>query len=379
MSTHQFPEIEAQLRSMEKNLVEPLTELQDEVFALKQRGATHFDDDGPGSQREWKDLDRALRTGKLESKAWQAGAVDGSNAVPEVIHNEMYVQLVQRSPIRQEANVVRASSGDFKVVVADDAQAGGWSSETGTRNATANAYLNSVTIPIAEQYALVQMYNHFREDAQFDMAKFVVNEAYRQFAAGEASAFVSGTGSNQPKGFAYAATSAIVDGSGVSPERGFGVFQHIASGYAATLGGDMLSSPQGDIVATLSNTVAALRTGYLPNAKWFMNPGTKATLIQMRDLDGRPIIESGLMGNPDKILGYPIVVAEHMPAIDTNALPIAFGDMRSAYTVADHTAGLRVIVDEVTTKGMVSYYIYRRVGGAPTDTNALKFVKCATS
>jgi HK97 family phage major capsid protein len=206
-----------------------------------------------------------------------------------------------------------------------------------------------------------------------------MTEAFRQFRVNEGSAFLAGTGSDQPKGLTTDATSAVADGSGVSPERPFGTFQHIASGSAADLGGDMLTSPQGDIVQTLSNTVAALRVAYLPNAKWFMNPGTKAALIQKRDLQGRPLVESGMMGQPDRIQGYPIVVDEFMPAIGANALPIAFGDMRAAYTIVDHTAGMKVIVDEVTTKGKTGYYISRRVGGSPTDTNALKFIKCATS
>ena len=125
-------------------------------------------------------------------------------------------------------------------------------------------------------------------------------------------------------------------------------------------------------------TVAALRAGYLGNAKWFMNPATKAALIQKRDLDGRPIVESGLMGDPDRILGYPIVIAEHLPAVGSNTLPIWFGDMYAGYTIADRV-GLNVIVDQVTVRGHTIWYVSRRVYGAPADTNALKAVKCAAS
>ena len=75
---------------------------------------------------------------------------------------------------------------------------------------------------------------------------------------------------------------------------------------------------------------------------------------------------------------YPIVVAEHLPAIGTDTLPIWFGDMRSAYTIVDRT-GLNIIVDQVTTRGHTIWYISRRVYGSPADTAALKAVKVATS
>jgi len=218
--------------------------------------------------------------------------------------------------------------------------------------------------------------SRFVEDANFNVARFVIDEAVRQFAAAESEAFCTGSGSNRPTGLTNGATSASGDQS--SPLRAFGTFQHVASGTAATLGGDMLSSPQGDIVSILSNTVAALRAGYLANSKWFMNPSVKANLIQKRDLNGRPIVESGLMGDPDRLLGYPIVVAEHLPAIGADALPIWFGDMLSGYTIVDRT-GLRIIVDQVTNRGHTIWYISRRVYGAPADTAALKAVKIATS
>ena len=79
------------------------------------------------------------------------------------------------------------------------------------------------------------------------------------------------------------------------------------------------------------DTVAALRAGYLANSAWYMNPSVKAAIIKKRDSTGRPLIESGLMGDPDRLLGYPIRIAEHLAAIAANSLPIWFGDMGGGY------------------------------------------------
>jgi len=335
---------------------------------------------GNAADIEHKALDSYLRTGDdkhfREFKSWTAGAVDGSNAVPEEISNQMLLQILQMSPLREHARILQASTGDFKFLVADDAQVASWGAEATTRSVTSTAYINSVTPTGGEQWVTIQASNWFVEDANFNVARFVIDEAVRQFAAAESEAFCTGSGSNRPTGLTNGATSSSDDQS--SPLRAFGTFQHVASGDAATLGGDMLSSPQGDIVEILSNTVAAIRAGYLANAKWYMNPGTKANLIQKRDLHGRPIVESGLMGDPDRLLGYPIIVAEHLPAIGSNTLPIWFGDMFSGYTIVDRT-GLRIIVDQVTNRGHTIWYISRRVYGAPADTAALKAVKIATS
>lgn len=52
--------------------------------------------------------------------------------------------------------------------------------------------------------------------------------------------------------------------------------------------------------------------------------------------------------------------------------------MAAGYVIADRV-GLKINVDQVTTRGHMIYYISRRVYGSPSDTNALKAIKCAFS
>jgi HK97 family phage major capsid protein len=256
-------------------------------------------------------------------------------------------------------------------------QVASWAGEGTTRSVTDTAYLNSVAPTGGEMWCTIQASNWFVEDATFNVAEYVISEAARQFASAEAEAFATGNGTNKPTGLTNGATEATAD-QGASPERDFGTFEHIASGVAADLPGDRLSSPLGDVLSPFVDCVSALRAGYLPNAAWYMNPSVKGALIKKRDVDGRPLIESGLMGDPDRLLGYPIRIAEHLPAIGANTLPIWFGDMAASYLVADRV-GLKVIVDDVTTKGHTLWYVSRRVYGAPLDTAGLKCIKIATS
>lgn len=64
-------------------------------------------------------------------------------------------------------------------------------------------------------------------------------------------------------------------------------------------------------------------------ASWLMNSATRAALMKVLDQNGRPIfIESAREGEPDRILGRPVVIDDNMPDIGASRVPIIFGDLR---------------------------------------------------
>jgi predicted phage gp36 major capsid-like protein len=77
------------------------------------------------------------------------------------------------------------------------------------------------------------------------------------------------------------------------------------------------------------------------------------------------------------LLGHPVVMAEDMPAIGANALPIAFGDFMRGYTIAEKP-GLRLLPDPYSEKPHIIMNAWMRVGGAVADFNAIKFVRFST-
>ena len=81
-------------------------------------------------------------------------------------------------------------------------------------------------------------------------------------------------------------------------------------------------------------------------------------------------------GQPDMLLGYPVVRMEDMPVLATNSLSVAFGDMRATYQIVDR-AGVRVLRDPFTAKPFVRFYTSRRVGGDVVQFETLKFIKFA--
>lgn len=63
-------------------------------------------------------------------------------------------------------------------------------------------------------------------------------------------------------------------------------------------------------------------------ASWVMNSATRAALMKVLDQNGRPIfVESAREGEPDRILGRPVVIDDNMPDIGAGKIPILFGDL----------------------------------------------------
>jgi HK97 family phage major capsid protein len=81
------------------------------------------------------------------------------------------------------------------------------------------------------------------------------------------------------------------------------------------------------------------------------------------------------------LLGFPVYLTDAMDSVGANNFPVAFGNFRRAYILADHAAsGLRITVDDnITTPGYVKFYIRKRVGGIVANNEAVKLLKCAAS
>ena len=83
----------------------------------------------------------------------------------------------------------------------------------------------------------------------------------------------------------------------------------------------------GDLVDVLAKVKAPHNAQ--GRASWLMNSATRAALMKVLDDNGRPIfLQSAREGEPDRILGRPVVIDDNMPNIAANAVPIVFGDLK---------------------------------------------------
>ena len=309
-------------------------------------------------------VDGYLRTGSTAEIKSISGIVpaDGGYAVPRQIDAMIARALVAVSPIRSIAQVVQTGSAGYRKLVSTGGTASGWVSEAAGRPETDTPNFAEIAPPTGELYANPAASQAMLDDAGFDLEAWLAGEIAMEFARAEGAAFVNGSGINQPEGFLNAPVSTLIDGS-----RAFGTMQYIGSGDAD--GFD--ANPD----AKMIDLVHTLKSGHRQGASFVMNSATLAEVRKLKTADGAFLWQPGLVeGQPDRLLGYPVVEAEDMPDIAPGSFPIAFGNFRHGYLIAERSA-TQVLRDPFTNKPFVHFYATKRVGGQVLDSNAIKLLK----
>lgn len=304
----------------------------------------------------------------IETKATQAVTSTGSAggfALPEIIEREIARLSVDISPIRQIATVRMVGSPDYKELFDINGAGFEWVGETGTRSQTDTPDLAEVAPTFGTASAKPQASEESLDDLFFDVESWLTMSAAEAIAQGEGAAFVSGNGTNKPTGFLTGTPVSTADSS-----RAFGVLQYVASGQAAAMPTSL---------DKLYDVVYALRARYRNNARWLTSKLVLASMRKYKDADNNYLWQPSLIvGQPSTFMGYAVNEAEDMPAVAANAFPVAFGDFREGYLIADRV-GMRITRDEITTPGFVKFYVRKRVGGKIRNSEAIKLLKIATS
>jgi len=312
-------------------------------------------------------LRKGLESG-IETKKFSVGtSSEGGFAVPREIDQVIETTLKSISPIRTIANVVKVGSSAYRKLVATGGFASGWVAETAGRPETATPVFNEIAPPMGELYANPAATQALLDDAMFDVEGWLAKEIAIEFARAEGVAFVSGSGTDQPKGFLTYPVAATPDSA-----RPFGTLQYVPSGAA---GAFVATNPADRLV----DLVHALRPPYRQGAAWVMNSSTLSVIRKFKDQSGAFIWQPALAADrPATLLGYPVVEAEAMPDIAANSLSIAFGQFSSAYTIAER-GETSVLRDPYSNKPYVHFYATRRVGGALVNSEALKVMRFSAS
>ncbi len=309
-----------------------------------------------------------VRTGAtLEMKAFTGVSGDaGGYAVPREIDAAIDRLLVNTSPIRAIANVVKVGSAGYRKLVTTGGTPSGWAAETGARAGTNTPVFQEIAPPSGELYANPSATQAMLDDAAFDVEEWLAGEIAAEFARAEGQAFVGGNGVNRPKGFLSQPMTAEGDGA-----RAFGTLQYLASGAA----GDFGANPDGRLI----DLVQSLKAPYRQGASFVMNSSTLARIRKLKTNDGAFLWQASLAaGQPATLLGYPVVEAEDMPDIAANSASIAFGNFKLGYLVAERSE-TAILRDPYSNKPFVSFYATKRVGGCVTNSEAIKLMKFAAN
>ena len=300
---------------------------------------------------------------EAEEKALGSATGSGSGvAVPTVIAQDIQTKTHDDSVMAGLVKVVQVGTSDYKELVDKGGMGFGWVGAGDERAKTDKPDVYEVEPAMGTVYAYPEAQEEQLDDVFFNIEDWLVASARTAFANARDKAVIDGNGTKKPTGLLNTAPVADKDG-----ERADKVFQFHASGNAATIGD----------AEKLIELVYLLKSQYRANGRFLMNSLSTSKVRTLKDDNGRFLWADGLaVGQPATLLGYPVAAVEAMPDIAANSTPIGFGDFMKAYTLVERHE-LRITRDDVTKPGFVKWHIRQRLGGAPTNDDAVKFLKIA--
>lgn len=362
------PLLDAKLKKIETSLDRQRSAL--ERLALEQARPAIGDDPRKSDPEHKSAWSTYMRRGddsgiaRLDLKSVNVGTeAQGGYVAPPELDRLIEQRLMASSPMRQIASVRQTSATVFRKPVSLGTTSA-WAAEAGSRAETTAPTLDLLEFPAAELYAMPAATQTLLDDAYADVDEWLADEVEASFSAQESTAFVTGDGSNKPKGFL--SYDMIADASHAWDKIGF-----ILSGGA---GAFAASNPADKLI----DLVYALKSQYRANARFVMNRRTVSAVRKLKDADGNYLWRPGGAGEAASLLGYAVTEIEDMPDIAANSFSIGFGDFRRGYLIVDRQ-GARVLRDPYSLKPYVLFYTTKRVGGGVQNFDAIKVMKFAAS
>ncbi len=284
---------------------------------------------------------------EIELKALTASSdPNGGYLVSPEFSAEVIRDLVDMSPLRSIASIRGTNAPSVIYPTRKPMGNATWDDDTTAELETSVTNIfGQLEIAPRPMSTFVDIPNSLLQDAP-SVETEVRSALVEDFAKKESIAFVNGTGMADPEGLM---TNADI------PSYNNG---------AATL-----TLPDG-----LIKMLYSIPPSYRNKGAWMMNGTTLGLLRVMKGTDGQMIWQRSLQdGQPETILGRPVVESVDMPDVAANAFPIIYGDF-SGYRIVDRLA-LSMLVDPYSqaTLKRTRYHFGRRVGGKVLQ--AIKFKK----
>jgi HK97 family phage major capsid protein len=355
-----------------KGLLDQMQELQDAQAALKAKMERPGTGEGKGGQEaeERKKLQAFFQTGEHGKKSGRGETIEikamstqvdpmGGFLVLPSLSATVVDRIFETSPVRQLANVEMSDSTTHILLIDDDEAAARWVGEGASGGETDTPDVGRKTIALHKIEADPRMTVEQTESAYINAEAWLSAKVADKFARTENTAFVNGTGVNQPRGFM------TYDAWAVAGTYERNKIEQINCGASSALTADGL--------ITLQN---GLKEAYQMNATWGMKRATFGAALKLKGADQYHFSPVLLRDGQASIqlLGKPIVFMDDMPAVGSNALPVVYADFSRAYTIVDGP-GLTVLRDPYTAKGFITYYTTKRVAGDVSSFDAIKIGK----
>jgi HK97 family phage major capsid protein len=257
--------------------------------------------------------------------------------------------LVEFSPIRGFARVINIGAAEYVGVLrtADRdtiEQVGEHGTSAGpTQQTQLNRYVERRIRPYI-YWAKPALSTEMVEDSVIDIMGELTQDVALDFAVDESTLFTTGSGANEPHGYA------VDDEVGGIDSRASGVIDH----------------------HDLTNLSLSLRPFYRTGASYaFSTTAFRAAILEEDGLGRRLWQPSQQEGFPGLLNGWRYWESVAQADVATAAKPVFFANWSMFYRIVDRR-GMQVIRDDITTDGLIILKHSRRYGGRTWLTEAGK-------
>lgn len=292
-------------------------------------------------QREWTDMP-AAKAAMNEGTPSQGGYL-----VPTLYNNEIVRAITEGSILRLAGSRVLSIQGTnaFKTPSLTYTVAAVLTSEAGTFDPN-EPTLGEVTHVPYKYTRLSKASDELLADSRVDVFGQVLGpDAANAFVLAENAAFTTGTGASQPQG--------VVTGSSL------GVTAASATAIAP------------DELIDLFHSVSYV---YRPRAVWMMNDATIKAVRKLKEATTNQYLwQPGLQaGQPDTLLGRPVITNNNMATIATGNKTVLFGDLTYFWIVDFSTLEFRRLDELYAANGQVGFRWFKRMDSHVMLSAAIK-------
>lgn len=313
------------------------------------------------AEKNDSDIIREIALGERRSFSFEQRDVTKASTgapVPTSFYDTLVEQLVIQGPML-DGNVVRilTTNGGESLQIPRTATytAPAVTAEGSAISESDPTFAAFVTLGAFKYAATFQLSREVVEDSGINLLDFVARQAAVGMGTAVNAGLTVGTGTTQPFGIVTNAGSAVTGGTGVA---GVPTYENLV-----------------DLVYSVASPYR--RRG----ASFQMNASTVAAVRKIKDGGGAYIWQPSFQaGQPDTLLGFPVLENPDVVAAATGARSVIFGDMASAYTVRQ-VRGIDFSRDDSVgfMNDLITFRVTWRGDGNVVDSSAVKYFKGGAS
>lgn len=284
------------------------------------------------------------------SNALQEGTnSEGGYIVPQEFERAIYASLVEMDLIRAAATVIQTSS-DRNIPIEASKGTFAYIDEEGAYSESDPAF-GRLILGAHKFGGIVKVSEELLQDASFDLEAYLRGLAAERTSILEATSFCTGDNTGKPNGL-FNVTA--VGGVNIT---------NVAGAVSAT------AAITGDNLIDVYHSISA---AYRKNASWLMGDAMVKLIRKLKSNDNQYLWQPGLAeGQPDRLMGRPLISSTGGPAPAVSTKTIVFGDLKK-YVIVDRLGITMQRLNELyAANGQIGFKFTGRHDAELTDAKAI--------